>query len=183
MLCERCQREIVDESSYCSFCGARQHPTTGRPPLTGRRLTRSVSDRQIAGVCGGVAEYFEVDVSLIRVVWVVLSIVPGAIFFGIIAYLAAWLLVPEGEATWTPSPTQFRRLTRSATDQKIGGVCGGMAEFFGVDATAVRLTWAILSILPGAIVGGILAYLIAWLVMPLPPVTETAPTSAPDTTG
>src|SRR5205085_11150172 len=50
-----------------------------------------------------------------------------------------------------------RRLMRSATDSKIAGVCGGLAEYLGVDATIVRLFWAILAVVPGGIVGGIVA--------------------------
>ena len=182
MLCVQCRREIADESNYCSFCGTHQHAQRDQP-LGGRRLTRSISERQIAGVCGGLAEYFSVDVSLVRLTWIVLTIVPGVIFFGIVAYLAAWLLVPEvGTAATDRPPT--KRLTRSATDQKVGGVCGGIAGFFGVDSTAVRLLWVILSVVPGVIIGGMLAYLVAWFVMPRPPQPEPEPTvsQAPNST-
>jgi len=56
-----------------------------------------------------------------------------------------------------------KRLHRSATDRKIAGVCGGIAEYFNIDPTAVRLLWAILSCIGGS---GILAYIIAALIMP-----------------
>ena len=135
--------------------------------MTVRRLTRSQTHGKIAGVCAGLADYFEVDVVLIRAAWVVLSIVPGAVIGGVLAYLAAWLVIPE--ATEPASPTLERRLTRSATDKKIAGVCGGLAEYFGVDATAIRLLWCFLSILCGAIVGGVIAYLLAWFIIPRPP--------------
>ena len=46
---------------------------------------------------------------------------------------------------------------RSATDSKIAGVCGGLAEYLGVDSTIVRLFWAVLAVVPGALVGGIVA--------------------------
>jgi phage shock protein C len=132
-----------------------------------RRLTRSRTDRTIAGVCGGLADYLGVDVVLVRAAWVVLSIVPGAIIGGVLVYLAAWLVMPESNDL-APAP-HGRRLTRSATDQKIAGVCGGLAEYFDVDATAIRLLWIILSIFCGAIVGGVIAYLVAWLIIPRPP--------------
>jgi phage shock protein PspC (stress-responsive transcriptional regulator) len=129
-----------------------------------RRLTRSKTNGKIAGVCAGIADYLEVDVVLIRAAWVVLSIVPGAVIGGLIAYLAAWLVMPE--ATEPATVSVGRRLTRSATDKKIAGICGGLAEYFGVDATAVRLLWCVLSILGGAIVGGVIAYLLAWFIIP-----------------
>jgi phage shock protein PspC (stress-responsive transcriptional regulator) len=132
-----------------------------------RRLTRSRSNRSIAGVCAGLADYFEVDVVLVRAAWVVFSIVPGAIIGGVIAYLAAWLVMPEATEA-APAP-QGRRLTRSVTDTRIAGVCGGLAEYFGVDATPIRLLWVILSILCGAVIGGVIAYLIAWIIIPRSP--------------
>ena len=60
-----------------------------------------------------------------------------------------------------------KRLTRSATDKKLGGVCGGIAEYLDVDTTVVRLAWVLFTLFIGA---GILAYIIALLVMPNPPV-------------
>ena len=129
-----------------------------------RRLTRSRANGNIAGVCAGIAEYFEVDVVVVRVAWVVFSIVPGAIIGGVLAYLAAWLIIPESaDAASVPVG---RRLTRSTTDKRIAGVCGGLAEYFAVDPTAVRLVWVILSILGGAVIGGVIAYVLAWLIIP-----------------
>jgi phage shock protein PspC (stress-responsive transcriptional regulator) len=132
--------------------------------MTVRRLTRSKTQGKIAGVCAGLADYFEVDVVLVRAAWVVLSIVPGAVIGGVLAYLAAWLVMPDG--TESASAPSERRLTRSTTDKKIAGVCGGLAEYFNVDATAVRLIWCVLSIFCGAIVGGVIAYLFAWFIIP-----------------
>ena len=57
-----------------------------------KRLYRSKKDRMIAGVCGGLAEYFEVDPTIIRVAWVVFSLMGGS---GILAYIICWLIVPE----------------------------------------------------------------------------------------
>jgi phage shock protein PspC (stress-responsive transcriptional regulator) len=144
-----------------------------------RRLTRSRTDVKIAGVCAGLADYLDVDVVLIRAAWLVFSIVPGAIVGGILAYLAAWLLIPE---TTEPAPASHRRrLTRSASDVRIAGVCGGLAEYFEVDVTAVRLLWVVLSIVFGAIIGGVLAYVFAWLIIPKP-TDVVVSTAAPPST-
>jgi phage shock protein PspC (stress-responsive transcriptional regulator) len=86
---------------------------------------------------------------------------------GVLAYLVAWLVIPE-QVGPSSEPGRGKRLTRSTTDRKIAGVCGGLAEYFGVDATPIRLLWVILSILVGAVVGGVLAYLVAWLIIPRP---------------
>jgi phage shock protein C len=74
-----------------------------------------------------------------------------------------------------------RRLMRSATDSKIAGVCGGLAEYLGVDSTIVRLFWAVLAVLPGAILGGIVAYIVAWIIMPKTPAPVSAPIEAKPT--
>ena len=57
-----------------------------------KRLVRSSSDRKIAGVCGGIAEYFNVDPTVVRLLWVVLSCVGGS---GLLAYIIAALIIPE----------------------------------------------------------------------------------------
>jgi phage shock protein C len=61
-----------------------------------RKLRRSVNDRWLAGVCGGLAEYFGIDATAIRVGYVLLSILSAA-FPGILVYLILWFLVPERE--------------------------------------------------------------------------------------
>ena len=57
-----------------------------------RKLYRSRSNRQIAGVCGGLAEYFNMDATLLRVLFVVLAVLGGS---GIVLYLAMWIIVPD----------------------------------------------------------------------------------------
>lgn len=129
-----------------------------------RRLTRSRTQGVIGGVCAGLAEYFGVDVVLVRLLFVILSIA-GAIIGGVIVYVAAWFIMPEGTDQAAPV-ADGRVLRRSTTDRQIAGVCGGLAEYFDVDATAVRLVWVILSIFCGVVIGGVIAYLLAWLIIP-----------------
>jgi phage shock protein PspC (stress-responsive transcriptional regulator) len=62
-----------------------------------RRLTLSARDKKIAGVCAGFAHYFDVDVTLVRVIWLVLVFVPPGI--GLIGYLLAWLIMPKDESS------------------------------------------------------------------------------------
>lgn len=57
-----------------------------------KKLYRSVSDRKICGVCGGVGEYFNIDPTLVRIGWVILSCIG---FAGVIAYIVCALVVPE----------------------------------------------------------------------------------------
>lgn len=62
--------------------------------MTARRYYRSTTDRKLFGVCGGLAEYFQVDVTLVRVAWIVLTI--ASVGLGLLAYLVLWLAAPEG---------------------------------------------------------------------------------------
>ncbi len=57
-----------------------------------KRLMKSRTDRKLAGVCGGIAEYLEVDPTVIRLVWVLASLIGGS---GLLAYIAAAILMPE----------------------------------------------------------------------------------------
>lgn len=59
-------------------------------------LRRSRSDRMLAGVCGGLAKYLGMDATVVRVVYVLVSVLTVA-FPGILVYLIFWLIVPEGD--------------------------------------------------------------------------------------
>lgn len=59
-----------------------------------KKLYLSDTDKKLCGVCGGIAEYFEVDTTLIRLVWVMLSIFSVG-FPGIIAYIIACMVIPK----------------------------------------------------------------------------------------
>lgn len=160
MTCARCFKEIEEGSSFCRFCGF----AVGHAPRA-PRVTRIPDDGKIAGVCAGLAAYLDADVTLIRVAWIVLSIVPGLLVGGVLVYVACWILLPVA------APAEryaFRgpRLTRSMSDRQIAGVCGGLAEYLNVDSTIVRVLWVVLSIYPGAILCGVIAYLIGWMVIP-----------------
>ncbi len=142
-----------------------------------KRLYRRSANGRIGGVCAGIAEYVDADVTFVRLLWVVLSIVPGGFIGGVVAYLLAWIIMPDIEGPLDEG-AKLRRLTRSVSDRKIAGVCGGIAEYLLVDSTAVRVLWAILTVVPGAIIFGVLAYLIAWFVMPVRRVSEIAPVTS-----
>jgi phage shock protein PspC (stress-responsive transcriptional regulator) len=132
-----------------------------------RRLVRRPAEGKLGGVCAGLAEYFDADVALVRAAWVVLSIWPGAIVLGVVAYLAAWVLMPRAEGMAAASTRA--RLVRSNTDKRIAGICGGLAEYFDVDPTIVRISWVIVSIICGAGILGVVAYLVAWFIIPAAP--------------
>lgn len=210
-----------------------------------KRLYRSSSNRMIAGVCGGVAEYLNVDPTLVRVTWILLSILP--LIPGILIYIIAWFIIPSApamntdiprsatsgnrtgatvlgvlfiaigamiflgnldildweewwEVSWeyvfplmlvaigvflmarparssgepapedkrsarkTSGPASGPRLHRSKTERKIGGVCGGLAAYFGVDVSIIRVAFVFFTLWPFGL--GAVVYLVMMLVMP-----------------
>ena len=58
-----------------------------------KKLYRSKKHRMIAGVCGGIGEYFDIDPTIVRLVWALLSL--ASIGGGILAYIIAWIIIPE----------------------------------------------------------------------------------------
>lgn len=59
-----------------------------------KRLIRSTTDRWIAGICGGMGEYLEIDPNVIRVIWVIVTVLSG-FFPGILIYILLWFILPE----------------------------------------------------------------------------------------
>ena len=103
MVCPNCQREIANYSNYCYFCGTRQEPAATSCAHSGARklLMRSSTNTRLAGVCGGLGEYFDVDPTLVRLIWVLVTVF-SALVVGSLFYLIAWIVMPLAPA---PQPT------------------------------------------------------------------------------
>ena len=203
-----------------------------------KRIIRSRKDRIIAGVCGGFAEYFGLDPSLIRLAWIFFTLFGGS---GILAYLLAMIVIPDEFSApyyernnvtpqkndktilwgallifvglilffmhndllnmiwrrfWDSSINLFLAIAilgfgvyllytkrselasimnegtglplhLSKADNKIAGVCGGIAESIQVDSTLVRFLWVFGTFMSAGI--GILLYLVLALILPSEP--------------
>lgn len=98
MFCTQCGASLDDQSRYCNKCGkpvdVAPPPPGAAPgqPGAGRKLRRIVSKKKIAGVCAGFAEYFDTDISLMRIIWIALLLLPPSI--GLIGYIVAWAVLP-----------------------------------------------------------------------------------------
>jgi phage shock protein C len=89
MFCSQCGKEYSQRVNFCCHCGTE----LSTPVFTRtKKLTRSRTDKKIAGVCGGFADYLELDVTLVRILWLMLAFFGG---WGIIGYLIAWIVMPE----------------------------------------------------------------------------------------
>lgn len=95
MFCSSCGVPLEEQFAYCHHCGRPTHPDRTSPWGVPRRLARPLWEKKIGGVCAGFARYFDVDVSLMRILWLVVSLVTGV---GFIAYLIAWIAMPAEAA-------------------------------------------------------------------------------------
>jgi phage shock protein C len=96
MYCNYCGKVIQDDAAVCAYCGVRVGASMARTKLVRPRL-----GRKIAGVCLGFSEYFDLDVTLVRVVWLIVSCTT---VIGMISYPIAWVIMPE-EPFLLPAPS------------------------------------------------------------------------------
>jgi len=127
--------------------------TTGK----GKRIYRNTSDKVIAGVASGLANYFSVDPIIFRLIFIA-SLFAGGI--GLIAYIIFWIGIPANDSG---KINENKRLYRDGDNEILGGVAYGLGNYFRIDPAIIRLLF-ILSIFIGGF--GILAYLILWVSIP-----------------
>ncbi len=81
--------------------------------MTNTKLVRSESDRMVAGVAGGIAEHYELDATLVRLIWV-LSLLFGGV--GLIVYVIVWAVIPAGTPISPPARIAEQRFARGEID-------------------------------------------------------------------
>jgi phage shock protein C len=91
MYCTQCGEELREQDRFCSRCGTRT--PAGWTGSTPKPLMLDKRNKKVAGVCSGFARYFDMDVTLMRILWLTIAIVTGGM--GFIAYLGAWIIMPS----------------------------------------------------------------------------------------
>ena len=166
-------------SSSSTTAGSQQYQQTLGPAEVYKRLYRDENDKILGGVCAGLANYFGIDVVIVRIIFVVLAISFG---FGLIPYIILWVAVPSS-ATKVIGGTR-KRLFRDPEDKKIAGVCSGIGNYFGINPWIPRVIfllpflsfvfnwshWGMFDfpnfLRVGFSPGALLIYIILWLVIP-----------------
>jgi phage shock protein C len=97
MTCPNCQKEIAAGSKFCYSCGHKLEDAPATAPQAAyappKRFVRSSNDKKIAGVCAGVADYFDLDPTLVRVLWLLATLIPGP---NVLIYIILWIVLPVG---------------------------------------------------------------------------------------
>ena len=145
--------------------GNSQQTTSVEP----KRLYRDVRRKALGGVLAGLAHYFNIDVVWMRIIFLFLFLGLAPIsedlgpFSGFIflAYFVCWIIFPAN-ATLVDDK-KVKKFYRDKDSKVLGGVCSGLAAYFGVDITVIRLLFVLGVFLFGT---GFLAYIILWIVAP-----------------
>ena len=143
-----------------------------------RRLFRDENHKLVGGVCSGIANYFDIDIVIVRIVFLILLFSFGV---GFIPYIILWIAVPSSATTVIGS--RRKKLYRDNDEKYIAGVCSGIGNYLGINAWIPRVLFLLpllsfvsknrwgywgdgdfnfFSFSPGAL----FIYIILWLVLP-----------------
>lgn len=177
---EAIQEEEDLRNSSQSAMGSEQSTTSDVPPIAGdsssqttnaqpKRLYRDVKRKALGGVLAGLAHYFNIDVVWVRIIYLLLFLglppisddlgpLSGFVFLG---YFICWIVFPPNANL--DEDKKIKKFYRDNDSKVLGGVCSGLAAYFGVDITVIRLLFVLGVFLFGT---GFLAYIILWIVAP-----------------
>ena len=128
--------DTQSQSSASSASSAQQEQTSNNShsSSTGhKRLFRDENDKVLGGVCSGLANYFNIDVVIARIIFVVL-LFSGV---GFLTYIIMWIAVPSSATTQIGSSR--KKLFRDPDEKLIAGVCSGIGNYFGINAWIPRV--------------------------------------------
>jgi phage shock protein C len=102
MFCTKCGHELQESDLFCAKCGKATRPGYGP---AGPILSRPMDQKRLGGVCAGFARYFDMDVTLMRILWIAGFILSGGLVF--VVYICAWILMPRD---WPAPPAATQRV-------------------------------------------------------------------------
>jgi phage shock protein PspC (stress-responsive transcriptional regulator) len=122
-----------NQSSY-SNTGQQQAGNSYNPSTGHKRLYRDENNKVLGGVCAGLANYFNVDIVVVRIIFVVLFFAFG---FGLLPYIIMWVAVPSSAINQIGGSR--KKLFRDADEKMIAGVCSGIGNYFGINPWIPRV--------------------------------------------
>ncbi len=128
-------------------------------------------DKKILGICAGVADYLNIDPVIIRVALLCFAGVT-AFLPVIIVYFVLGFVLPAAPANYYQTVQNTGKKLTKGVDKKLAGVCSGIADYFGCDATLIRLLFAIAFLFLGM---GVWFYIVCWALFPENPYKAPTP--------
>lgn len=128
-------------------------------------------DKKLIGVCAGVADSLNIDPVIIRIAVVCLALLTIGMPV-VVVYIALGFVFPSPPVNYYQLVQNTGKKLTKGTDKKVAGVCSGVAEFFGCDATVIRLILALAIIFFGF---GLALYLVCWALIPDKTFTQNMP--------
>lgn len=116
------------------------------PPQTQERLYRSDTQKVVAGVCGGLGDYFRVDPIWFRLGFVLLTLAGGS---GILIYLLMWLIVPRAPRDYTPTGSTRGRVNGTAVIGVVLLLAGTIALFNTIAPWMGQIFWPVILVVAG----------------------------------
>ena len=121
-----------------------------------RKIFRNLDDKVIAGVASGIANYFNIDPVISRLLFLA-SLLTG---FGLIIYIICWIGIPGKRVGMLNSS---KRLFRDGDNKILGGVAYGIANYFSIDPAIIRIIFIVSLFLGGF---GFITYILLWISIP-----------------
>ena len=120
------------------------------------------SDKKFLGICGGLADYFGIDPTIIRIIVACIALYTAIIPVLVIYVVMSFVFPSQPEGYITVNEAK-KKLLKSSENKKISGVCAGIAKYFGIDATIVRFIFALGFLVFGC---GLTIYIVCLVLMP-----------------
>lgn len=125
-------------------------------------------DKKICGVCAGIADYFNLDPTIVRAITASVACLT-AIILALIVYFIIALVMPKPPENYYQLFNNTSKRIYKSNDKKICGVCGGIAEYCNTDSTVIRLIFALVFLLFGY---GLAIYIVCAVLFPQSPVSN-----------
>jgi phage shock protein PspC (stress-responsive transcriptional regulator) len=153
------EQEIGDESPKAEHSRQESKARPSAADNAHKKLFRDEKRKILGGVCAGLGHYFSIDPVWPRVLFALLVLGSyGGLF---LAYIILWIVIPNSNDL--PDDANIKKMYRDPEKKVLGGVASGVAAFFGVDVTVIRVLFIVFAFVGGL---GLLLYIILWIALP-----------------
>ncbi len=153
------EQEIGNDSPRAEHSHQESNARASASDTAHKKLFRDEKRKILGGVCAGLGHYFSIDPVWPRVLFALLVL--GSYGGLLLAYIILWIVIPNSNQL--PDDASIKKMYRDPEKKVLGGVASGVAAFFGVDITVIRVLFIVFAFLGGL---GLLLYIILWIALP-----------------